>query len=146
MARRGTARNKAGQGSARHGKARPGVARHGLAGHGKVNRRGSTRPPPNNSKGKNMRHKTTTNTRNEDSIEYILDWFYGGYDDWKLAKIDPPLQEQDEKALRALYKIYKKHGVQRPTPDNPLPIIRLEDDADPAKQQRKDGMNEKEKR
>ena len=93
-----------------------------------------------------MRHKTTTNTRNEDSIEYILDWFYGGYDDWKLAKIDPPLQEQDEKALRALYKIYKKHGVQRPTPDNPLPIIRLEDDADPAKQQRKDGMNEKEKR
>ena len=119
----------AGQGK-EHGKARRGMARPGAALHGKVTRRGSTRPPPNNSKGKNMRHKTTTNTRNEDSIEYILDWFYGGYDDRKLAKIDPPLQEQDEKALRALYKIYKKHGVQRPTPDNPLPIIRLEDDAD----------------
>jgi len=77
-----------------------------------------------------MRHKTTTNTRNEDSIEYILDWFYGGYDDWKLAKIDPPLQEQDEKALRALYKIYKKHGTFKQEWCGQHPNFLREDDAD----------------
>jgi len=107
-ARPGTARHgPAWPGKARRGKARnmarQGVAGPGKARQGKVNRRGSTRPPPNNSKGDNMKSNTRVeivtpekareylkkNTRNrrlrKGHILYLVEvirrgeWMYNGH-------------------------------------------------------------------